>query len=103
MKKIGTFAPRGRLESLDTLRGLDMMLITGLGMTIIGFSKLFKGGSLVWLADLFRHVNWDGLVLWDTVFPLFVFIAGASRLLRASVTGLSWSRGRSVWRSREDR
>lgn len=87
--------PHGRLESLDALRGFDMLLISGLGMTIIGFCKLFPGGSLNWLADQFRHVNWDGLVLWDTVFPLFVFIAGVSFPFSLS---RQRERGDSVWR-----
>ena len=61
-----------RLESLDALRGFDMLLICGLGMTVIGFCQLFPGGSDCWLANQFRHVKWEGLALWDTIFPLFV-------------------------------
>ena len=84
-----------RLESLDALRGFDMLLICGLGMTVIGFCQLFPGGSDWWLANQFRHVKWEGLALWDTIFPLFVFIAGVSFPFSLS---RQRERGDSAWR-----
>ena len=66
------------LESLDALRGFDMLLISGVGMTAIGFCLLFPGGGDSWIANQFRHAKWEGLSLWDTIFPLFIFIAGVS-------------------------
>lgn len=66
------------LESLDALRGFDMMLISGVGMTTLGFCLLFPGGGDCWIANQFKHAKWEGLSLWDTIFPLFIFIAGVS-------------------------
>ena len=68
----------GRLLSIDALRGFDMLLISGLGMALSGFCRLFPGGAESWVARQFRHVKWEGLAFWDTIFPLFIFLAGAS-------------------------
>ena len=67
-----------RLLSIDTLRGLDMLMIMGLGPLIISLCNLFPGGSDSWLADQMHHVDWNGLAILDMVFPLFLFIAGLS-------------------------
>ena len=67
-----------RLESLDALRGFDMLWIIGLEQAIRGFCVLFPGGQDWWLARQFHHVPWDGLAFYDTIFPLFIFIAGVS-------------------------
>lgn len=67
-----------RLESLDVLRGFDMVWIVGLSWAVTGFCRLFPGGADSWLAMQFRHVPWEGLAFYDTIFPLFVFIAGVS-------------------------
>lgn len=67
-----------RLESLDALRGFDMIWILGLEWTVRGFCKLFPGGPDWWFENQFHHVKWDGLAFFDTIFPLFVFIAGVS-------------------------
>ena len=67
-----------RLRSLDALRGFDMIWIIGLEWTVRGFCKLFPGGENWWFEDQFHHVKWDGLAFFDTIFPLFVFIAGVS-------------------------
>ena len=70
--------PVKRLESLDALRGFDMVWILGLEWTVRGFCKLFPGGQDWWIERQFHHVPWDGLAFYDTIFPLFVFIAGVS-------------------------
>ena len=67
-----------RLLSIDTVRGLDMLFIMGLGQLIIRICELFPGGGNSWLASQFHHVDWNGLVLEDMIFPLFLFIAGLS-------------------------
>ena len=68
-----------RLESLDALRGFDMFFITG-GATLIAAIAAFFPDSAVWqtIAAQMEHVPWDGLVHHDTIFPLFLFIAGIS-------------------------
>ena len=86
-----------RLESLDALRGLDMLLIMGLGGLIAGICDLFPGGSDLWWAQQMNHVRWDGLHIMDMVFPLFLFIAGmafpfstASRRSKGVSEGSLW-------------
>lgn len=64
-----------RLASLDALRGFDMMWIMGgcgvlcTLMELLGFAGFGKS---------FGHVEWEGLQFMDTVFPTFLFLAGAS-------------------------
>lgn len=68
-----------RLESLDALRGFDMFFITGGAALLTAIAALFPD-SAVWqtVAHHMDHVPWDGLVHHDTIFPLFLFIAGIS-------------------------
>ena len=70
--------PSNRLISIDTLRGLDMLLITGAGT----FIYLLHGKTdLPWVdafALQFEHPPWHGFALYDFIFPLFLFIAGLS-------------------------
>ena len=70
--------PGKRLASLDVLRGMDMLLIMGLSALIAKLCTAFGWGSECWLAQQVRHVAWDGLALQDTIFPLFLFIAGVA-------------------------
>lgn len=67
-----------RLDSLDALRGFDMMFIMGVGTLITAVCALFPGGEDCLLATTMRHCEWDGLHFMDTIFPLFLFIAGVS-------------------------
>lgn len=67
-----------RLMSLDALRGFDMLFIMGLSGLVISVCSLFPGGADCWLAQTMRHVDWNGLAHHDTIFPLFLFIAGVS-------------------------
>ena len=68
----------GRLMSLDALRGFDMLFIAGLAYLIRAICCLFPGGESCWLETQMHHVAWDGLTHHDTIFPLFIFIAGVS-------------------------
>ena len=67
-----------RLLSIDTLRGMDMLVIMGLSTLIVSLCNLFPGGSDCWLARQMHHVEWNGLAIMDMVFPVFLFIAGLS-------------------------
>ncbi|MBR6859595.1 MAG: DUF5009 domain-containing protein [Bacteroidales bacterium] len=67
-----------RLLSIDTLRGMDMLLIMGLSTLIVSICRLFPGGADFWLARQMSHVDWNGLAIMDMVFPVFLFIAGLS-------------------------
>lgn len=67
-----------RLESLDALRGFDMFWIMGAGHV---FRQLDKAtGSPFWhaLGEQTHHVIWHGFVLYDLIFPLFLFLAGVA-------------------------
>ena len=66
-----------RLLSLDALRGFDMLFIMGLA-TFIAHLCAAVGAWNSWLAQQMRHVQWHGFAQHDTIFPLFLFIAGAS-------------------------
>ena len=66
---------KGRLFSLDLLRGLDMVLLTVVG-------PLQNGWRLSWgipacVTHQFSHY-WSGFTLWDLIQPLFVFMCGAA-------------------------
>lgn len=67
-----------RLESLDALRGFDMLFITGLAYLISAICCLFPGGDSCWLESQMHHASWNGFCHHDTIFPLFIFIAGVS-------------------------
>lgn len=86
---------KSRLESLDALRGFDMFFITG-GAGLIATIASFFPDSGVWqtIASHMDHVEWDGLVHHDTIFPLFLFIAGVSFPFSLQK---QLERGRSMW------
>ena len=68
-----------RLLSLDALRGFDMLFIMGFSGWVIAFSALFPSSGVAgWFAGQMDHVEWNGLTHHDTIFPLFLFIAGIS-------------------------
>ena len=66
----------GRLESLDALRGFDMIWITGLSGLVATIGLQLPGGEASWLFRQMCHVEWNGLHFIDTIYPLFIFIAG---------------------------
>jgi Uncharacterized conserved protein len=73
------FNKKDRLLSLDALRGFDMLFIMGLAGWVVSVCHLFpESGFTVWLTSQMSHVKWDGLAHHDTIFPLFLFIAGIS-------------------------
>ncbi|MBR3702386.1 MAG: DUF5009 domain-containing protein [Alistipes sp.] len=67
-----------RLQSLDALRGFDMFFIMGLSGLITALCALAPCGFTEELALQMKHVEWDGLRHHDTIFPLFLFLAGVS-------------------------
>lgn len=67
-----------RLWSLDALRGFDMLFIMGFSGFVIALCALSEAPFAGWLAEQMRHVEWDGFHHHDTIFPLFLFIAGVS-------------------------
>ena len=67
-----------RLESLDALRGFNMFFITGGSTLLAAFGTLLTGDANCLLAVQMRHVEWEGLRFFDTIFPLFLFISGVT-------------------------
>lgn len=71
-------APPKRIQSIDTLRGFDMLMISGAG----SFIYLLHGKTgAAWvdaLAMQFEHPAWNGFTFYDFIFPLFLFLAGMS-------------------------
>jgi predicted acyltransferase len=89
-----------RLASLDALRGLNMLFIIGLASLIAACCSLHRSDFrvfgdkgyeaatavrqfvsptvLVEIKKQMSHVVWNGLRHHDTIFPLFLFLAGVS-------------------------
>ena len=65
-----------RLMSIDVLRGFDMLFIMGFSGLVVAICSLFPEGADCWLARTMSHVEWNGLAHHDTIFPLFLFLAG---------------------------
>ena len=70
--------PGRRLVSLDVLRGFDMLFIMGLFVFVQELCIALGWGEDCWLYRQMVHVDWNGLAIIDTVFPLFLFIAGVA-------------------------
>lgn len=84
-----------RLESIDALRGFNMLFITGLSGFIVALCKLFPGGDGCFLEMQMHHAEWNGFTQYDTIFPLFLFLAGVSfpfSYARSREKGLSSTR-----------
>lgn len=76
--------PGQRLVSLDALRGFDMFWIIG-GEGLI--QALPGNGPVIsFIKDQFEHRNWEGVAFYDFIFPLFVFIVGASLVFSLTKT-----------------
>jgi predicted acyltransferase len=67
-----------RLVSLDALRGFDMFWIVAAEQIVEGLHELSSNPTVEFLKTQLTHVEWEGLVFYDLIFPLFVFIAGVS-------------------------
>ena len=67
-----------RLQSLDALRGFDMLWIMGAEEI---FKFLYKTtGSPFWgfISNQLEHPEWNGFTFNDLIFPLFLFMAGVA-------------------------
>ena len=67
-----------RLLSIDALRGFDMLFIMGGAALLVALAEWFPCSFTQALAEQMDHVEWHGLRHHDTIFPLFLFIAGIS-------------------------
>jgi len=99
------FPATARQLSLDTYRGLVMLLMVSGGLGFAEVAREFPG-SPTWqlLARQTDHVRWQGCTLWDLIMPAFLFIVGvavpfsiASRRRRGH--GSARLLAHAVWRS----
>ena len=67
-----------RLQSLDALRGFDMLFIMGGGTLLVALATLFPIPFFEAIAEQTHHVDWNGCHMEDMIFPTFLFIAGIS-------------------------
>lgn len=67
---------KGRLASIDALRGFDMFWIIGGGEVFASLDGIFKSPATGFIAQQLEHVKWDGFRFEDLIFPLFLFIVG---------------------------
>lgn len=67
-----------RLLSIDTLRGADMLMISGAGTFVFLLHGKTEYAWVDALAMQFEHPEWIGFTFYDFIFPLFLFIAGVS-------------------------
>src|SRR6266581_2051081 len=74
----------GRLMSIDALRGCDMFWIVGGEEIIHALHKISHTGFVNALAGQMDHKPWEGVAFYDLIFPLFVFIVGASLVFSAT-------------------
>ena len=90
-----------RLASLDVMRGMDMFIILGVDAIVYTLYPLYSANEFWSTArEQMGHATWEGLRLYDCVFPLFVFIAGMSMCF-SQLRQIESSRGRTLcklWR-----
>src|SRR5262245_2961984 len=94
-----------RLISLDTFRGIVMVLMASDGIKLTEVARNFAENR-VWqfFARQSDHVRWQGCTLWDLIMPAFIFMVGvslpysvASRRKRGQGTARLFAH--AVWRS----
>jgi predicted acyltransferase len=68
----------GRLVSLDALRGFDMFWILGADAFVTALGEVNGSAVAKFFAGQLEHREWVGFTFYDLIFPLFVFISGAS-------------------------
>ncbi|WP_026998122.1 acyltransferase family protein [Flectobacillus major] len=70
--------PPKRLISLDALRGFDMFWIMSGEHIIHALAETTHIPLFEWMSEQLHHTAWNGITFYDMIFPLFLFIAGAS-------------------------
>ncbi len=68
--------PKGRIMSIDALRGFDMFWIIGGWSIFRGLHEKFDNSTTEWLTQQMSHVKWEGFRPWDLIMPLFLFVVG---------------------------
>ena len=79
-----------RLQSLDALRGADLILLVVVGPVLAGWPV-----DAEWYQTLrvpLTHVEWQGFRLWDLIMPLFMFCSGVTIPFAMARTEGFWRR-----------
>lgn len=87
--------PSKRVQSLDLMRGLIMILLAAESCRLyVSLNDLWPAGLANRMIQQFFHHPWHGLHFWDLVQPAFMFMAGAALYLSYAknlARGISWS------------
>ena len=67
-----------RLESLDALRGLDLLFLVAISDLIEELAEVINTPWMASIMECFTHKRWEGFSPWDLVMPLFMFMAGVA-------------------------
>ncbi len=65
-----------RLQALDLLRGLDILLLIVLGPLLTACDRVW--GLPQGVMYQLQHAPWEGLRVWDLIMPWFIFMTGAA-------------------------
>ncbi len=68
--------PKGRIMSIDALRGFDMFWIIGGGRIFGSLNYIFDCRATQFIKTQLTHVKWEGFRFEDLIMPLFLFIVG---------------------------
>jgi predicted acyltransferase len=67
-----------RLESLDALRGMDLLFLVAISDIIEELAEVVDTPWMNAIMECFTHKKWEGFSPWDLVMPLFMFMAGVA-------------------------
>ena len=67
-----------RLESLDALRGMDLLFLVAISDIIEEMAEVIEAPWMTVVMECFTHKKWEGFSPWDLVMPLFMFMAGVA-------------------------
>ena len=87
-----------RLESLDVLRGADLVFLVALGPLM---SRIASAVDTEWMDRamwIFHHVEWEGFSPWDIIMPLFMFMAGTTIPFALERYRREGGVGQALWR-----
>jgi len=98
--------PAARLVSLDALRGFDMFWIIGADTVVMAIFKPLVNSTnhptaakcAAVIVEQMDHVPWRGFHFYDLIFPMFVFIVGASLVFSLSKAIERGGKGRAIRR-----
>ena len=67
-----------RLESLDALRGFDLLMLVAISDLVEELAEVIDKPWMQGVMECFTHKKWESFSPWDLVMPLFMFLAGVA-------------------------